>query len=458
MFEPFAEVLPPEGAVERWSAFVPDGLLADMLSCSPAADSTEWLEQAGAWEKLIAFACAGRARALAGFATAAQAEFEGSTEDGFRSAAAQVAVMLGLSPGAASGVLGDAVTLDRRLPQVLSALAAGRMSYPAARAICEEFLVLPDGLLDEAQQRILERVEGRSPAQVRACAKRVAALLDAGAVHERAERARRERFVRLDSEPDGMATLSAYLPAAQAIALYETVDDHARRTGGGPGESRAMDARRADALWELLTQSEPEQRERERFEGGGVGEASRRGPARTRVRAEVRVTVPLSTLLGTSDLPGELSGYGPIPAHMARELAADPGSTWRRLVTDPLSGALLDHGMARYRPAPSLAAFVAARAQTCGFPGCRKPAERCDIDHHEPYDPATGRGPTRAGNLGPFCRAHHRIKQFPGWSVMRNSDGTLTWTLPSGHRATQHPPQIGETSLSPVEEPDEPPF
>ncbi|NWJ70321.1 hypothetical protein HX744_07205 [Pseudonocardia sp. ICBG1122] len=41
-------------------------------------------------------------------------------------------------------------------------------------------------------------------------------------------------------------------------------------------------------------------------------------------------------------------GRGPVPADLARALAA--GGVWQRLVTDPLSGTLLDVGRTRYRP------------------------------------------------------------------------------------------------------------
>ncbi|HEY3259488.1 MAG TPA: DUF222 domain-containing protein, partial [Pseudonocardiaceae bacterium] len=61
------------------------------------------------------------------------------------------------------------------------------------------------------------------------------------------------------------------------------------------------------------------------------------------------------------------AGYGPIPADMTRELAAD--ATWRRLLTDPTSGTLLDVGRTTYKPPTALADFVRARDVTCRFPG-----------------------------------------------------------------------------------------
>jgi hypothetical protein len=157
------------------------------------------------------------------------------------------------------------------------------------------------------------------------------------------------------------------------------------------------------------------------------------------VQVQVRVTVPLTTLLGLDKLPGELAGYGPISSDVARALAAQ--GTWRRLVTDPLTGALLDYGATRYRPPPHLSEHVIARDQTCDFPSCRIPAHRCDLDHRVPYESG---GATSADNLGPRCRPHHRLKASPGWNLARKPDGTIIWSTPAGHTYGREPYPIGE--------------
>jgi hypothetical protein len=173
---------------------------------------------------------------------------------------------------------------------------------------------------------------------------------------------------------------------------------------------------------------------------------------------DVRVTVPYTALLGANDLPGELAGYGPIPAAVARDLAA--GGTWRRILTDPESGRPLDYGTTRYRPPAHLAGLAITRDQTCQFPGCRVSAHRCDLDHGVPYDPATGTGPTSETNLGPKCRRHHQIKQTPGWSVTHHPDGWTTWVTPSGHQYHSQPPPLTNPeplTPRPAPDPDQPP-
>ncbi|WP_281901501.1 DUF222 domain-containing protein, partial [Phytohabitans aurantiacus] len=62
------------------------------------------------------------------------------------------------------------------------------------------------------------------------------------------------------------------------------------------------------------------------------------GPASTTtgpVRGGVELTVPLSTLMGLTELPGELAGWGPVIADIARQVAAQQRrSRWRFTVHD----------------------------------------------------------------------------------------------------------------------------
>ena len=141
----------------------------------------------------------------------------------------------------------------------------------------------------------------------------------------------------------------------------------------------------------------------------------------------INVTIDLPTLLGVAENPAQLTGYGPIPASLARELAAD--GNWQRFITDPRSGELLDLGRKSYRPSQYLVDFLLARDRTCRFPGCRYPAHRSDIDHVTPWDDG---GKTTPENLGALCRRHHRLKTHGGWKVTSASDGSCEWISPTG--------------------------
>ncbi|WP_281905831.1 HNH endonuclease signature motif containing protein, partial [Phytohabitans aurantiacus] len=132
------------------------------------------------------------------------------------------------------------------------------------------------------------------------------------------------------------------------------------------------------------------------------------GPTRATtgpVRGGVELTVPLSTLIGLTELPGDLAGWGPVIADIARQVAAQQRrSRWRFTVHD---GNTLYTGVTRRRPTTDLADHITARDRTCRAPGCRVPAHQADIDHIKDW--AHG-GPTIEENLGTLCRHDHGLK------------------------------------------------
>ena len=124
-----------------------------------------------------------------------------------------------------------------------------------------------------------------------------------------------------------------------------------------------------------------------------------------------------------------------VPALTAWALAA--GGTWRRLVTDPASGVVIDVGRTRYRPPAGLADLVRARDRVCVFPTCQTPASRCDIDHLTAWSQG---GTTSLDNLVVLCEAHHRLKHTPGWALTRDqASGTLSWHTPDKTIYQRHP-------------------
>ena len=146
--------------------------------------------------------------------------------------------------------------------------------------------------------------------------------------------------------------------------------------------------------------------------------------------AVVTVTVPFTTLAGISDEPGELAGFGPITAQAARRIAGD--ATLRRLLTDPVSGVLLDYGSSRYVPPQHLAEHVIARDRTCRFATCAHPAETSELDHTAPFRPDGAGGPTAAANLGPLHGRHHNDKTHHGFAFTQSEPGQFVITTPAG--------------------------
>ena len=136
-----------------------------------------------------------------------------------------------------------------------------------------------------------------------------------------------------------------------AATFMTAVDALARRVSCD--DDRTADQRRADAAVQLALNT---------LHGSTAGEL----PREHGLRPSVQVTVALSTLLGLDEQPGELDGSGPIPASVARRIAADETGTWRHLITDE-RGHLLDYGRSTYRPPEDLTERVIARDRTCRF-------------------------------------------------------------------------------------------
>ncbi len=141
--------------------------------------------------------------------------------------------------------------------------------------------------------------------------------------------------------------------------------------------------------------------------------------------------VGIDTLLG-ADRPAELLGHGPLDATTARALAAD--SIWTRLLTDPISGTVLDVGRTSYTPPAGLADHVRARDQICRGPHCGRRIR--DIDHHQQW---SHHGHTAEPNLYGYCQHHHQLKDTPGWQVIAHDDRSLTWISPCGRRHHTEP-------------------
>lgn len=341
----------------------------------------------------------------------------------------EVGAALRLSGGQARNRLAVAERLSSGLPASLRALSSGTINPAQARVLAEESFVLPPELLAEYETRLLDRAPEQSTNRLRQSAKRTAAALDPATGEQRRQRARDDRQVRIAPADDGMAWLMALLPAADAHAVYTRLDGAARKAQRE--DERTMDQLRADALVNGIL-------------SGITGEL----PAEQGRRPAVQVIVNLSTLIGQDDEPGWIDGYGPVSAGYARELAHDPTGTWRRLITDPVSGQPLDYGTTRYRPPQHLADHVIARDGSCTFPYCDHRARRSDLDHLAAYPD----GPTSADNLQPLHRRHHNAKTEASWQATRDpATGTTTWTSPLGYRYLTRPPQRWIL-------PDDPPF
>ncbi len=394
-------------------------LAARLAALEPAdLDEAALVEAAGAWERLGSWVAAGQARVVA--------ELAGRRRARGSSAADEIAVRLATTRAVAEGKVGLAITLDR-VPVAADALARGELDVRKAMVLADELT----GLDDDAAQRVVEAVlpvaATCTAPQLRARLRRMELVRDPDGARVRHEKACTERHVELTPAPDAMAWLSAYLPADDAVAIHTTLT--ALAGDAAPGDERTLDQRRADALVDVTT----------RWLDAGTHPDGTPLTLRQGRRPHLAVTASAATLLGLSDEPGDLAGYGPIPPGMVRRIAAR--STWEPLLTDAWSGEPLARSTRRYAPTQGLRDAVVARDKTCTFPGCRVRAARCDIDHIEPFDEEAGAATpqTRIDNLHALCRHHHRAKTHAGWTPTRREDGTTRWTSPTGQRHDRPP-------------------
>ena len=332
----------------------------------------------------------------------------------------EVACALRIAPVTATGKLHDARDLVELFPLACAFLADATISRRHADVLLELARGLDPATCTAVETRVLRRVSGQTVSQFRQTVRRAVASLDRRGAQEQHLDAVSRRRVVLTPQDDGTAEVWALLPAdAAAHRLMSELNRCAAATRGC--DDRTADQRRADALADLAALADSS--------GGG---AEPTGPS-------VQVTVALTTLLELDEAPGELAGHGPIPAAMARRLAFDPTGTWRRLLTD-LRGQLISVSPG-YRPPAALREHVIARDRTCRFPGCRRSARSCEIDHRLPYRHG---GETSEDNLHALCPRHHHLKhEASGWRVRRSRGGDTEWRTPTGRTYVTAPDPYG---------------
>jgi AraC-like DNA-binding protein len=467
-----------------------DSLLGGTLSVPLPSFLTadEALNVVESTDRLIAWATAMKLRALARVEEAIDEESPRRHEnqpvrfggdEAHALAVSEVSTACALSEGTAARYLNDATDLTASQWEVLEAVEAGAISEAHVRIILDQARSLPAGEAEKFATVALQRTRTRqgrrrTPAEFRACLRRLREHLHPESLTARKESAQRERGVWFSAEPDGMCTLTARLAAEVGLAIFTGLDQDARQaaaraaerralpgtfavpgpyappdpgTAPGPGavpDSRTLPELRADALAYRLF--------------GGTDElfGGTDGSAPGTFRAEVVVTIPVGHVLGgviesaevtatagpaaAESETAELEGYGPLDAATARRLAA-LAPTWQRLFTDRTTGQALGVGRTAYRPPKALRRYLNSRDGTCRFPGCTRRATACEPDHTIEWQDG---GTTDPGNLAMLCRKHHALKSIGAWSYTQSSPtGDLEWRSPLGREYSTEPADFG---------------
>ncbi|MEW1808288.1 DUF222 domain-containing protein [Pseudarthrobacter sp. NPDC080039] len=342
----------------------------------------------------------------------------------------EIAGVLTIS-SAAAGALVDQSRRACSLPPVLEALSTGAVSWQHAKIVADETEGLdavgaaalvahffdPDAPNPARGAAPGELVPSRFRAKVRSWRERH----HPDSIGKRHAKGVTDRRMEYSPDRDGMAWLSLYLPGDTACAIWNRTTATARGLQG-PDETRTLTQLRPDIAASLL-----------------LGAGNPAGPIKTPTpKADVLVTVPVFSLLGLTDEPATLDGFGPIPAFMARKLVADGAHSFYRVLVDPRDGAPLEIGRTNYRLTETIKQWIRMRDGKCTFPGCTNRTPDNEIDHGTAWEHG---GSTGISNLGQLCPKHHRLKHHSQWAP----DPTTTkeppgWTSPSGrHYKPEHP-------------------
>ncbi|OLT40583.1 hypothetical protein BJF85_05245 [Saccharomonospora sp. CUA-673] len=331
---------------------------------------------------------------------------------------AELAVVLAESEHTVRKELDWAEQLTTRLPATMNALTEGVVDLRKAAKVANQTAVLRNELAAAVDREIADKLPHRDAEGIRRVAYRSVQRVDPDGAETRAEQRRSDRKVTLKHQEDAMALLSAYLPAEQASAAYARIDRAAQRLRT-EDDPRTLDQLRADVVADWLVND-------------SADTAAAASP-----KADIYLHIDFETLAKLADRPARLSGHGPIPAAIARQIAHNPKSTWRRVIMDRANGTPITVSRSRYRPPTAVADYVRVRDYECRFPGCHRPTEFSDLDHVQPYSCG---GKTCTANMIGLCRRHHLVKHTEGWTFTLNPDGTLLISTPSGTTYTGKPP------------------
>jgi len=333
---------------------------------------------------------------------------------------AEVACALRLPERTAETLIADSDALVNTLPSTFDALSRGTLSWRHAHLVVEHASSLPSSSLAEFERRVVPLAERNTAARFNRRARVVRERMHPESIDSRQSTAVEQRAVDLQPARDGMAYLTAFLPAVTAHAVVDRLDGTARAARAA-GDSRTVTQIRADSFAGALL--------------GTESPSPELAEILATIRPSVQVTVPVLTLLGRSDVPASLDGYGPIDLETAKELTGNAPSL-TRLLTHPETGAVLSVGRDRYRVPEDLRRHLQNRDGTCRYPGCSRKARGCDIDHTDEWQHG---GQTAHDNLAHLCEPHHRLKSLTGWRVVQLGDGVLRWTSPFGREYTTEP-------------------
>jgi hypothetical protein len=375
----------------------------------------------------------------------------------------QIALELAISRQSAARLVSGSFTQTVRLPRTAAEQRAGHIDGWKAKIVADATAYLSDEKAREAEALALGwaggTFQGKTPPKIRKLIERAAVQVDpdlAAKQREGATAAARLSFYRESTGTTGLQVTG--LDPQAGIEAGQAIEERAKQYKAA-GLEGGIDKLRVQALTDKLTDRNP-------LTDGG----QRPFPLTVHLTAPEAI-LPVLSLLGVADIPGELDGRIIDPA-LVRELAqaaaaAGNGSDWHLTIVND-QGWAVKHGCAGRKPtakhpgtgetvtvsgrtfhlhqipvtdcsheyeepghdpSPLLRHLVNVRDRECVQPGCTRPAGECDFEHALEYSKG---GKTCACNGSPKCPRDHGLKHRTNWTATQTAPGYHEWTTPSG--------------------------
>ena len=338
----------------------------------------------------------------------------------------------GTSVGAARSNL-DTSNALRDLPEVAGSLLEGTISADQGHVIAGAARHNP-----KAQRHLITKAQTGNMVDLRGEAAKVKAEADRDpdATHARLHRERRaSRF----TDDDGARQWRLRAPVDELAELEAEIDrltDQIFRQRCSNGTLEPRDAYALDAFAEMARRSR-------RADGPATGKSTRTNPAHL---ALLRLDI---TTLWRGYVQGdelcEITGLGPIPVAIARQLLGD--AVIKLIITN---GVDVAHVTSLTRgPTQAMRYAHLWTSPTCSVEGCSRTIIEYDHIYGAEYK-ATRH--TRLAETAPLCGGHHDLHTSQGWALLAGS-GQRPMVPPDDPRHPRHhplPSAAGPTTRGPA--------
>ena len=354
---------------------------------------------------------------------------------------AHVITAMGATSYSAGRLVEAAIQLHTRLFRLSRAAREGVLDEALIVDLACRLRDVPDRLIHDVENIVVSSVatrahDGNTPSRhgLGELIDRALESLDPDETDRQHENARQERRVTFRPRGQGMTSMWANLTTEDAEALHARLS--AAADDRPADDPRTTAQRLADAL-AALADTDPS--------GAGTSPDGDAAPARPARAGRLNITVIAASAQGLPTRVEFVRGAYSSFDWLCAQVLAEETTGARFEIVDPVPGAEDDPDQAlKYFLSEKLKRRIRMRDRTCRHPGCRVPAERCEVDHVIAFnhaDPARG-GPSAEWNLVCLCKGHHQEKTFGPWTYRPGPDGELIISTETGHEYRTYPDGI----------------